>query len=152
MRISGLPPTVVMVMDHIKVTKPHGLGEFVFYRTYSRPKPNGSKESFFEVLKRVIEGHSIGKTMIKPKKSKRNKTRVNSINQRPLCFRKSDPTAIIVRCDYCHRLGVLMGGMYQCNRGCPGKCTDVDVCRVPREGVKRALKDDNWSTESWIKN
>src|SRR3972149_621382 len=34
----------------------NGLGEFVFYRTYSRLKSDGSKESFLEVLKRVVEG------------------------------------------------------------------------------------------------
>lgn len=34
----------------------NGLGEFVFYRTYSRLKSNGSKESFLEVLQRVVEG------------------------------------------------------------------------------------------------
>lgn len=34
----------------------NGLGEFVFYRTYSRLKPDGSKESFADVLKRVVEG------------------------------------------------------------------------------------------------
>ncbi len=34
----------------------NGLGEFVFYRTYSRLKPNNQKETFFEVLKRVTEG------------------------------------------------------------------------------------------------
>jgi len=33
-----------------------GLGEFVFYRTYSRLKPDGSKESFADVLQRVTEG------------------------------------------------------------------------------------------------
>lgn len=34
----------------------NGLGEFVFYRTYSRLKKNGSKETFLDVLKRVVEG------------------------------------------------------------------------------------------------
>lgn len=34
----------------------NGLGEFVFYRTYSRSKEDGSKETFFDTLVRVIEG------------------------------------------------------------------------------------------------
>lgn len=34
----------------------NGLGEFVFYRTYSRLKKDGSKETFLDVLKRVVEG------------------------------------------------------------------------------------------------
>lgn len=34
----------------------NGLGEFVFYRTYSRLKPDNKKESFIDVLKRVVEG------------------------------------------------------------------------------------------------
>ncbi len=41
-------------------TKPkfgfNGMGEFVFYRTYSRIKENGEKESFFDTIKRVVEG------------------------------------------------------------------------------------------------
>ena len=34
----------------------NGLGEFVFYRTYSRIKPDGTKESFVDTLIRVVEG------------------------------------------------------------------------------------------------
>lgn len=34
----------------------NGLGEFVFYRTYSRVRPDGSKETFLDTLKRVVEG------------------------------------------------------------------------------------------------
>lgn len=34
----------------------NGLGELVFYRTYSRIKQDGSKESFFDCIKRVVEG------------------------------------------------------------------------------------------------
>jgi len=34
----------------------NGLGEFVFYRTYSRLKPDGTKESFLDTLRRVVEG------------------------------------------------------------------------------------------------
>jgi intein/homing endonuclease len=34
----------------------NGLGEFVFYRTYSRIKEDGTKETFVDVLKRVVEG------------------------------------------------------------------------------------------------
>ena len=34
----------------------NGLGEFVFYRTYSRIKPNGSKETFLDTAIRVVEG------------------------------------------------------------------------------------------------
>lgn len=34
----------------------HGLGEFVFYRTYARSMPDGRKESFTDVLTRVVEG------------------------------------------------------------------------------------------------
>jgi len=34
----------------------NGLGEFVFYRTYSRLKADGSKETFLDVIKRVVEG------------------------------------------------------------------------------------------------
>lgn len=34
----------------------NGLGEFVFYRTYSRLKPDGSKETFLDVIQRVVEG------------------------------------------------------------------------------------------------
>lgn len=41
-------------------TKPkfgfNGLGEFVFYRTYSRVKKDGSKETFLDMAIRVIEG------------------------------------------------------------------------------------------------
>src|SRR5687768_3119230 len=32
------------------------LGELVFLRTYSRKKPDGTKESWNEVVKRVVEG------------------------------------------------------------------------------------------------
>lgn len=46
--------------DEYKDKKPNfgfnGLGEVVFYRTYSRLKKNGVKETFAEVLKRVVEG------------------------------------------------------------------------------------------------
>ena len=34
----------------------NGLGEFVFYRTYSRVKEDGKKESFLDTLRRVVEG------------------------------------------------------------------------------------------------
>jgi len=34
----------------------NGLGEFVYYRTYSRLKEDGTKERFLETLKRVVEG------------------------------------------------------------------------------------------------
>lgn len=34
----------------------NGLGEFVFYRTYSRIKEDGGKETFLEVIQRVVEG------------------------------------------------------------------------------------------------
>lgn len=34
----------------------NGLGEFVFYRTYSRLKEDNTKETFLEVVKRVVEG------------------------------------------------------------------------------------------------
>ena len=34
----------------------NGLGEFVFYRTYSRLKPDGTKESFLDCIRRVVEG------------------------------------------------------------------------------------------------
>lgn len=34
----------------------NGLGEFVFYRTYSRLKTDNTKETFFDVMKRVVEG------------------------------------------------------------------------------------------------
>lgn len=34
----------------------NGLGEFVFYRTYSRLKEDGTKESFLDTLRRVVEG------------------------------------------------------------------------------------------------
>jgi len=34
----------------------NGLGEFVFYRTYSRLKDDGTKESFLDTIKRVVEG------------------------------------------------------------------------------------------------
>ena len=33
-----------------------GLGEFVFFRTYSRLKDNGTKETFLDVMQRVVEG------------------------------------------------------------------------------------------------
>lgn len=36
--------------------KNHGLGEFVFYRTYSRIKDDGSNEQWYETIERVIEG------------------------------------------------------------------------------------------------
>jgi adenosylcobalamin-dependent ribonucleoside-triphosphate reductase len=34
----------------------NGLGEFVFYRTYSRTKADGTKESFLDTICRVVEG------------------------------------------------------------------------------------------------
>lgn len=34
----------------------NGLGEFIFYRTYSRIKENGEKETFVDMAKRVVEG------------------------------------------------------------------------------------------------
>ncbi|MCK9558607.1 MAG: fused protease/ribonucleoside-triphosphate reductase, partial [Candidatus Cloacimonetes bacterium] len=34
----------------------NGLGEFVFYRTYSRLKEDGTKETFADTLQRVVEG------------------------------------------------------------------------------------------------
>lgn len=34
----------------------NGLGEFVFYRTYSRVRADGSKETFLDTIKRVVEG------------------------------------------------------------------------------------------------
>ncbi len=34
----------------------NGLGEFVFYRTYSRLKPDGTKETFLDTAQRVVEG------------------------------------------------------------------------------------------------
>ena len=34
----------------------NGLGEFTFYRTYSRVKKDGFKESFLDTLVRVVEG------------------------------------------------------------------------------------------------
>ncbi len=34
----------------------NGLGELVFYRTYSRVKPDGAKETFLDTLVRVVEG------------------------------------------------------------------------------------------------
>lgn len=34
----------------------NGLGEFVFYRTYSRIKNDGSKETFLDTIQRVVEG------------------------------------------------------------------------------------------------
>lgn len=36
--------------------KNHGLGEFVYLRTYSRMKENGQNEQWFETIARVIEG------------------------------------------------------------------------------------------------
>lgn len=34
----------------------NGLGEFVFYRTYSRLKDDGTKETFLDTIRRVVEG------------------------------------------------------------------------------------------------
>ncbi len=34
----------------------NGLGEFVFYRTYSRLKEDGAKETFLDTIRRVVEG------------------------------------------------------------------------------------------------
>lgn len=34
----------------------NGLGELVYYRTYSRIMPNGAKETFLDTLQRVVEG------------------------------------------------------------------------------------------------
>jgi len=34
----------------------NGLGEFIFYRTYSRIKPDGNKETFCDCVQRVVEG------------------------------------------------------------------------------------------------
>lgn len=47
-------------IDQFKGQKPkfgfNGLGEFVFYRTYSRLKADGSKEDFIDCARRVVEG------------------------------------------------------------------------------------------------
>ncbi len=47
-------------LSNYKDKKPNfgfnGLGELVFYRTYSRIMPNGQKESFLDTLTRVVEG------------------------------------------------------------------------------------------------
>ena len=47
-------------LNNYKDKKPNfgfnGLGELVFYRTYSRIMPNGQKESFLDTLTRVVEG------------------------------------------------------------------------------------------------
>jgi hypothetical protein len=43
----------------------NGLGEIVYYRTYSRLKPDGSNEQWWETIQRVIEGtYSIQKEHI----------------------------------------------------------------------------------------
>lgn len=43
----------------------NGLGEFTFYRTYSRIKPDGSNEAWFETVERVVNGtYSIQKEHI----------------------------------------------------------------------------------------
>ncbi|HKL13878.1 MAG TPA: hypothetical protein VJ907_09760, partial [Halanaerobiales bacterium] len=43
----------------------NGLGELVYLRTYSRLKPDGSNESWFETVRRVVEGtYSIQKRHI----------------------------------------------------------------------------------------
>ena len=43
----------------------NGLGELVFYRTYSRPKADGNKEAWWETIRRVVEGcYSIQKDYI----------------------------------------------------------------------------------------
>ena len=34
----------------------NGMGLFTYYRTYSRLKPNGEKEVWFETVRRVVEG------------------------------------------------------------------------------------------------
>lgn len=52
-----------------------------------------------------------------------------------------DPIAGLRRCNYCQALTVEMGGMARCPRGCPGYMTVLGDVRVPREGVKKALKD-----------
>jgi ribonucleoside-diphosphate reductase alpha chain len=47
-------------LDSLKDNKPNfgynGYGEFCFYRTYSRTKADGGQESWFDVVKRVIDG------------------------------------------------------------------------------------------------
>lgn len=47
-------------LQHYNGLKPafgfNGLGEFVFYRTYSRVKPDGTKETFLDTARRVVEG------------------------------------------------------------------------------------------------
>ena len=47
-------------VDGYKGRKPpfgfNGLGEVVFYRTYSREKEDGTKEAWWEVVRRVVEG------------------------------------------------------------------------------------------------
>lgn len=47
-------------IDNLKSLTPefgyNGFGEMIFYRTYSRTKPDGSKENWFDVVKRVTEG------------------------------------------------------------------------------------------------
>jgi len=43
----------------------NGLGELVYMRTYSRLKPNGENEKWFETIQRVVEGtYSIQKTQM----------------------------------------------------------------------------------------
>ena len=34
----------------------NGLGELVYYRTYSRLKPDGNNEKWYETIQRVVEG------------------------------------------------------------------------------------------------
>lgn len=71
-------------LDKYKKTKPpfgfNGLGELVYLRTYSRIKPNGDNEKWWETIQRVVEGtfnmqkkwieqHRLGWSSIKAQKS-----------------------------------------------------------------------------------
>ncbi|OQR87964.1 hypothetical protein ACHHYP_07785 [Achlya hypogyna] len=53
-------PQVTMFVDTFNNTPApfgfNGLGEFVYMRTYSRDKPDGTKEQWFETVERVVNG------------------------------------------------------------------------------------------------
>ncbi|MFA5767425.1 MAG: hypothetical protein WC919_05870, partial [Candidatus Paceibacterota bacterium] len=57
----------------------NGLGEFVFYRTYSRLKEDGTKETFVDMLQRVVEGcYEIQRVWCSKSKNDKNKNESES--------------------------------------------------------------------------
>lgn len=51
-----------------------------------------------------------------------------------------DIEAEIARCNWCGRHTILIGGIGQCEKGCPGYFINVRKVMLSKEGVEEALK------------